>query len=131
MEFDLTCSYEKLVIDDEILGRAFRVLRGIEITEETLAFDIIKEVGPAGDFLYQEHTVRHLRTEFAPNTVADHRNRPQWVAGGCLDAAQRARKIAISTIAKHTPLPLDADLDDAIRARFDNLLKCDRASEEA
>jgi trimethylamine--corrinoid protein Co-methyltransferase len=64
MEFDLTVSYEKLVMDNEILGMCQRVLRGIEVNDETLATDLIIEKGPAKDYLVEEHTVRHMRGEF-------------------------------------------------------------------
>ena len=64
MEFDLTVSYEKLVIDNEILGMCQRVLRGVEVNDEKLATDLIIEKGPGKDFLAEEHTVRYMREEF-------------------------------------------------------------------
>jgi len=64
MEFDLTVSYEKLVVDNEILGMARRVLRGIEVNDDTLATELLIEKGPGKDFLAEEHTVKHMRQEF-------------------------------------------------------------------
>jgi trimethylamine---corrinoid protein Co-methyltransferase len=64
MESDLTVSFEKMVLDNEILGMCQRVLRGIEVTDETLAADLIIKKGPGEDFLTEEHTVRHMRDEF-------------------------------------------------------------------
>ncbi len=63
MEFDLTASYEKMVIDDEIIGRCLRVLRGIEVNDDTIALDLMLEV-PAGrtHFLGEDHTIRYLLT---------------------------------------------------------------------
>jgi trimethylamine--corrinoid protein Co-methyltransferase len=64
MEFDLTVSYEKLVMDDEILGMCQRVLRGIEVNDDTLAVDLMIEKGPGENFMAERHTVRHMREEF-------------------------------------------------------------------
>jgi trimethylamine--corrinoid protein Co-methyltransferase len=127
MEFDLTASYEKLVIDDEIIGRCFRVLRGFEITEETLAFDLINEVGAGGDFLGEEHTLQYMRTEFAKTTVSDRSLREYWEAAGSPDATQRANVLAKKLLAEHEPLGIPADLDAAIRARYPYIREVEEA----
>lgn len=64
MEADLTVSYEKMVMDNEILGMCRRVLRGIEVNDDTLAADLIIEKGPGSHFLDSEHTIEHMRDEF-------------------------------------------------------------------
>ena len=118
MEFDLTASYEKLIIDDEIIGRCYRVLRGIEVTDDTLAIDLIDEVGAGGDFLGEEHTLGYMRTEFAPNTISDRTLREYWVAAGSLDTTQRANLLAKKILAEHEPAGIPAELDRQIRERF-------------
>jgi len=75
MESDLTVSYEKLVVDNEILGMCQRVLRGIEVTDETLAADLIIAKGPATDYMTEEHTVRHMRSEFYVPRLANRQKR--------------------------------------------------------
>ncbi len=75
MEFDLTVSYEKLVMDNEILGMCQRVLLGIEVNDDTLATDLIIEKGPGKDFLAEEHTVRHMRDEFFFPRLANREHR--------------------------------------------------------
>jgi len=75
MESDLTVSYEKLVTDNEILGMCQRVLRGIEVTDDTLALDLLIEKGPAKDFLGEQHTVDHMRSEFFTPTLANRQKR--------------------------------------------------------
>jgi trimethylamine--corrinoid protein Co-methyltransferase len=75
MEFDLTVSYEKLVMDNEILGMCQRVLRGIEVNDDTLATDLIIEKGPGKDFLAEEHTVRYMREEFFFPELANRQSR--------------------------------------------------------
>jgi len=67
MEDALTSSCEQLVIDNTILGSIFRIKRGIEVTQETNAVDLIQKVGPAGNFLLEDHTRLHARQElFTP-----------------------------------------------------------------
>ena len=56
-------SYEKFIIDDEICGMLLRYLQGIDFSEEMFAYDVIKEVGPGGHFLYEDHTVENFRKE--------------------------------------------------------------------
>lgn len=75
MESDLTVSYEKLVLDNEILGMCQRVLRGIEVNDESLALDLLVEKGPGGDFVADEHTVRNMRQEFFTPQVANRDKR--------------------------------------------------------
>lgn len=126
MEFDLTASFEKLVIDDEIIGRCLRVLRGIEVTEETLALELIEQVGAANDYLGEEHTLEYMRTEFAPNTVSDRTLREYWEADGSLDTTQRAHNIALKLLAQHQPLGIPAEIDAQIRARFPYIREIDK-----
>ncbi len=75
MEADLTVSYEKLAVDNEILGMCRRVLRGIEVNDDTLALDLILEKGPGKDFLAEEHTVKHMRGEFFNPSLANRDKR--------------------------------------------------------
>ncbi len=119
MEFDLTASYEKMVIDNEIIGRCLRVLRGIEVNDETIALDLMLEVSAGrADFLAEEHTIRHMRTEFEPNTISDCEHREAWEASGAKDTFARARDAAKRILAEHKPLEIDPNVDRQIRDRF-------------
>lgn len=89
MEFDLTVSYEKLVMDNEILGMCQRVLRGIEVNDDTLATDLIIEKGPGQDFLAERHTVHHMRQEFFRPGLANREHRENMQPDS--DALARAR----------------------------------------
>jgi len=111
---------EQFVIDNEILGMAMRVVRGIEVNDETLALDTIDAVGPGGHFLMADHTLRHMRSEFYyPSTVVDRQGWDQWHQDGALDARERAREIARDILANHRPEPLDPATESWIRARFE------------
>ena len=78
MEADLTVSYEKLVMDDEILGMCQRVLRGIEVNDDTLAINTVLRKGPAKDYLGEDHTVKHMRTEFYDPPLANREKREMY-----------------------------------------------------
>ena len=75
MESDLTVSYEKLAMDNEILGMCQRVLRGIEVNDETLATELMIERGPGKDFMTEEHTLQHMREEFFVSQLANRQKR--------------------------------------------------------
>ncbi len=75
MEADLTVSYEKLAIDNEILGMCQRVIAGIEVNDETLATDLMIKKGPGEDFMMEEHTLRHMRNEFFVPRLANRQKR--------------------------------------------------------
>ena len=111
---------EQFVIDNEILGMALRVLRGVEVSDETLALEAIDRVGPGGHYLVDEHTLRHMRSEFYyPSAVVDRQGWESWQQDGSLDAHQRAKSIARDILAKHRPEPLEPAVESWIRERFD------------
>ena len=78
MEADLTVSYEKLVMDNEILGMCQRVLRGIEVDDDTLATEMLIAKGPAKDYLAEQHTVRYMRSEFYQPRLANREIREAY-----------------------------------------------------
>jgi trimethylamine--corrinoid protein Co-methyltransferase len=91
MEEDLTVSYEKLVMDNEILGMCQRVLRGIKVNDDTLALDLMIEKGPAKDFLADRHTIEYMRNEFFEPRLANRQKREAFKQDD--DAIGRAKAI--------------------------------------
>ncbi len=91
MDFDLTVSYEKLVMDNEILGMCQRVLQGIEVDDDRLATDLIIEKGPGQDFLAEEHTLKYMRGEFYFPEIASREKRENMNGGD--DALARAHEM--------------------------------------
>lgn len=75
-------SYEQYVIDDEIIGMSRRLLSGITIDEETLAFDVIKKVGPGGNYVIEDHTIDHMMDEFFYPDLAVRCNFDIWEERG-------------------------------------------------
>ena len=90
LEFCMTASYDKLVIDNEIIGMIMRAVEGITVNEDTLAFDLLKEIGPGGHFVSARHTRKHMRKEQYHPQLSDRDNRAQWVESGAKSAAARA-----------------------------------------
>jgi trimethylamine--corrinoid protein Co-methyltransferase len=120
MEEDLTVSYEKLVMDNEILGMCQRVLRGIEINDETLALDLMIEKGPARDFLAEEHTVKHMRNEFFMPTLANRERREEFVKEN--DASSRANTFVHKVINSKKKNCLQEDIRQQILKNFPEIL---------
>ncbi len=92
LDFALSVSYEKYVVDNEIIGMVMRAVEGIRVNEEALAFDLIKQVGPAGHFVATRHTRKHMRTEQYQPTLSEREYFEVWRAQGKKDTYARARE---------------------------------------
>ncbi len=101
MDFALTACYEKFVIDNEILGMVMRAVDGIKVNDDTLAFDLIKEVGPGGNFVAAKHTRRFMRREHYQPSLSDRNSREKWEARGGKATWQTAGEIVKRLIAEH------------------------------
>jgi trimethylamine--corrinoid protein Co-methyltransferase len=114
LESTLCMSAEKLVIDDDIIGSIRRFLRGIEVTEETLALDLIREVGHRADFLSTDHTLRHFEREIRHTRFPVRVRRQTWERQGSRDAiaraAERVREILAQPVANHVTPEQDREL---------------------
>jgi len=101
MEFALTACYEKFVIDNEILGMVMRAVDGIRVSDDTLAFDLIKQVGPGGNFVAAKHTRHFMRREHYQPSLSDRSHRVDWEAGGGKTAWEKAAEVVPQIIASH------------------------------
>ncbi len=119
MEADLTVAYDKLVVDNEILGMCQRVLRGIEVTDESLATELMIEKGPATDYIAEEHTVRHMRGEFFVPKLANRQKRDAMVEGS--DALSRARAFVDRIRNQPRQSRLPAEVRRAVLERFTSI----------
>jgi len=115
-------SLEQAVMDDEIVGMAMRVLRGVEVTEDSMAVEAIHRVGPGGHYLMDDHTVQFMRSELFPPPLADRQNRAMWEEAGKQDTRARAMARVEKLLQEHQPPGLPSEVDAAIRARFHILL---------
>ena len=108
LEMGMTGSLESLVICDEVVSFAKRFGRGVDFSAEHLALDVIEEVGPAGNYLTHDHTLKHFREEFWFPKLMDHNNHDTWVKQGSRSLFERAHERAEQMLASHEPPPLDA-----------------------
>ena len=110
MDFGLSGSLAEIVLVAEFIARDRRLLAEIEVTDETLAVDVLRAVGPGGDYLSQRHTKRHLRsTQWRPRLL-NRMSHDRWLETGGLDVTEKARRTALELLATHEPPALPADL---------------------
>ena len=115
LESTLTASFEQAVIDNEICGMVSRALRGIKISDETLAIDVIERVGPGGQFLDQRHTLEYLKKEHYLPTIINRQKRERWEKAGSKDLREIAREEAKRILKEHQPEPLDRDIEEELK----------------
>jgi trimethylamine---corrinoid protein Co-methyltransferase len=114
LEGGLTASFEKLVIDAEMLQMIAEYLQPIVIDDDSLALDAIAEVGPGGHFFGSPHTLERYERAFYSPMVSDWRNFETWSEAGSIDATQRAHGIWKQLVAEYEQPPLDPAIDEAL-----------------
>ncbi len=127
-ENTMAVSYEKILVDNEIIDMARRFAQGMGVNAETLAVDIIKQVGcgPHSQFLQHDHTFHHFRSEqFMPRLfVRDVYS--NWEKAGKETVEQRAAAQVEHILATHQPVPLPDDAQKEIDAIYESALKAAR-----
>jgi len=112
-------SYAQYVIDNEILGMVFRVLSGIRVDSDTAAFDVIRKVGPGGNFVMEDHTIEHMMDEFFYPSLSVRCSFDTWVEKGRPDMLTRAREVVQSILeGKRRGGLLEPDLVSRLRKAF-------------
>lgn len=122
LESGLVGSYEMVVMSDEIIGMAKRIARGIEVDEDTLALDAIHRVGPQGNFLEEEHTLRHFKGQSWFPRLMDRSNYDKWASAGAKSMGDRIAEMTETILREHHPEPLPKDVAqelESIVARAD------------
>ena len=120
MEGGLTASFEKLVLDAEILQMMAEVLQPIEINDETIALDAIREAGVGGHFFGTAHTLARYQDAFYAPIVFDWRNYESWEEAGSPTAADHANRVWKQILEGYEPPPMDPGVKlelDAFMAR--------------
>ena len=112
-------SMEMAVICDDVLGNVLRLIRGTEVSDETLAVDVIKEVGPEGDFLGHKHTLKHIRDELHIPSIFDRNPEAAWIKAGSKPLHQVAKEKAQKILKEHYPQSLAKD----IQAQLSQIVK--------
>lgn len=113
------CSFESLVIDNDMLGMVQRTLRSIEVTDETLSVEAIKEVAiGAGHYLGHPQTLSLMETEYLYPVLGDRQPQDTWEEEGSKDMLTLASERVETILADHYPNYIEPVIDAAIREQF-------------
>jgi trimethylamine--corrinoid protein Co-methyltransferase len=107
-------SMEMAVICNEVAGMIMRIVQGVKLDEETLAVDVIKNVGPGGHYMSQKHTLEHLKELYLP-TIFDKTSEETWIKGGKKDIRDVARLKCKEILREHSPEALPKDVQTKLR----------------
>lgn len=105
MDSGLQGSLPLMAIADDLLGWIRAATRGVPVTEETLALDVVEELGPEGDYLSHDHTFKHFRDPYY-SKLADRQIYSSWEADGSTSMAERAARKVDEILTSHKPEPL-------------------------
>jgi len=116
LEACMTGSLANLVMMDEAIGYVKRFARGIEVNADTLAIDVIDRVGPGGQFLSDEHTLRHFKDQTWYSTLMDRRHREDWERTGSKSMRDRTQDKLLHILDTHHATPLAPGVEAQINA---------------
>ena len=119
LDTKMTFSLEQLVIDEVVLRTIERHLQGITVDDETLALDLIHEIGPRGAFVATDHTLRHFQDELLISSLVRHKPWELWESAGAPDMRIRAREEVHRILMEHYPPPLT----DGVAAQLNAIVK--------
>lgn len=109
-------SLESLVMNDEIISMTRRLMRGIEVSDETLMLDLIDRIGPAGEFMSSKETARRCRAEIWNPKLLDRQPWVNWELAGSQTMHDRARARLREILATHKPPPLPESTRETIQS---------------
>ena len=116
LEGGLCASYEKLVMDCEMLQQLAYVNQPLDTSEDALAFEAIREVGPGSHFFGAEHTKRRFKDAFYSPFLSDWRNFETWQESGGRRVEERANLLVKAVLAEYTPPAIDPAVDEELKA---------------
>lgn len=114
LEGGLCASYEKYVMDCETLQQMSAYMRGVQVNDDELGFDAIKEVGPNGHFFGTDHTQARYETAFYGPFISDWNNFETWEERGAKSTPERANQIWKDILANFEAPPLDEAIRDEL-----------------
>jgi trimethylamine--corrinoid protein Co-methyltransferase len=115
---------ESYVIDNDMLGSVLRTVRGIEVSDETLAYDAIRDVvqGKKGHFLANPQTINRMESDYYYPAMGDRTSPEMWEKNGAKDIRERARERVRQILRDHYPNHISPAVDEKIRSAFNILL---------
>ena len=112
----LSMSYEKFMLDADLCGALHAYMRGLEVTDETLGLDALREGGPGAHMFGTAHTLRHYETAYYDSALDDYRPWETWDESGRGDAMGRAHARWQQVLAAYEAPPLDQGIDEELQA---------------
>jgi trimethylamine--corrinoid protein Co-methyltransferase len=122
MDTGMTASWELIVLGDELIGLLKRVMAGIDLSDEQLALEVIEAVGPGGNFLMEEHTLRHYRDVWYPRLI-NREEYSAWAAQGAKPLRAVLRERVRWILENHRPEPLPADVEQQVESVLNRAAK--------
>ncbi|KIC09640.1 methyltransferase [Leisingera sp. ANG-M1] len=122
-------SFESYVLDNDLLGAILRTVKGVEVTEDTLNFEVIRDVVLGeGHYLGHPQTFARMKTDYLYPEIADRRSISAWEEAGARDARDVARDRVQTILAEHYPRHIPEQLDRQLRENFNIILPRARMS---
>jgi len=122
LESGITFDFGQLVLDCEFARMIKHTVQGIRVNDDTLALDVIKEIGPGGHYLMHEHTLNGMTSQSRPELI-DRQMREIWEKAGATTAYERGVAKAKWILENHKPEPLSDEILSKIRAIIDETEK--------
>ena len=118
IEYGSTSCFEQVVVMNEVAGEVRFILEGIKLDAERMALDVIDQVGPGGEYVTSEHTLKHFREAWVPDLIGDRNPYEKWVAKGSKTLGDRANERVREILETHEPKPLPG----AVKARLEAII---------
>ena len=119
LEGGLVASFEKFILDCDLIQMVMEFLQPLETTEDALGVEAIREVGPGGHFFGAKHTLARYSNAFYAPIVSDWRNNQQWLAAGKPEAWQKANAVWKQALAEYQEPAIDPAVRDELNAFVD------------
>jgi trimethylamine--corrinoid protein Co-methyltransferase len=116
LEGGLVASFEKFVLDCDLIQMVSEFMQPLETTEDALGVEAIREVGPGGHFFGAQHTLARYTNAFYSPIISDWRNNQQWLAAGKPEAWQKANAVWKQALADYQEPAIDAAIKDELDA---------------
>lgn len=116
LEGGLCCSYEKMVLDIDLLQMVAEFLQPLDLSEDALGVDAIRQVGPGGHFFGSPHTQARYKTAFYSPIISDWRNYETWAQAGSPTAIDHANRLWKERLAMYEPPPMEEAIRDELDA---------------
>lgn len=107
LEGGLTWDYAQLVMQNEMARMILHTVKGIPVNDEKMAIEVVRSVGPGGEFISHDHTFKNFK-ELSRSQLLDRRNREAWLADGSKDIVERSYEKAkdiLENFKNPSPLP--------------------------